>query len=440
MLSIIYEFSGITVYFILTMLLTSYIFRIPPLKSTWQQVMYMLLSWAVCLLACAVLGKPAAIIMMGISLGGYIYLTGDGKKRRYFRILELFPIIGICFGLILPAAKIPVMLIGLEETPAQIYSLTLYGLLLIAMLVFFFRGSAWRRTFREDRHSRHLEHWEQSLLYVIGVLMFLLASPGTAYETIADASYRRIVLQSSCISSFICFIVTLTIIILILQGNKSAHFQEQVLKMQHNIIITMADIIENRDENTGGHIRRTAKYVEIVSRRMQEENRYSSILNEQYIADMMIAAPLHDIGKIHIPDVVLKKEGRFNDAEYEIMKEHSAAGRRLLLQAEKTLGASSYLDIAVKMAAYHHEWWDGSGYPEGLKGQDIPLCARIMAVADVFDALVSKRCYKEAMPPEEAFDIIRKESGTHFDPIVAEAFLSARTEILAVLQELTETA
>ena len=138
-----------------------------------------------------------------------------------------------------------------------------------------------------------------------------------------------------------------------------------------------------------------------------------------------MAAPLHDIGKIHIPDAVLNKPGRLTEEEFAVMKTHTTAGQELLLRAKAELGESGYLNTAVEMAAYHHEWWNGKGYPYGLNGDEIPLCARIMAVADVFDALTQKRCYKSAMPAEKAYAIIREESGAHFDPKVVEAFFAA---------------
>ena len=144
---------------------------------------------------------------------------------------------------------------------------------------------------------------------------------------------------------------------------------------------------------------------------------------------MSVAAPLHDIGKIHIPDAVLNKPGRLTDEEFTTMKTHTTAGEKLLAHAKDELGESEYLNIAVEMAAYHHEWWNGKGYPYGMSGEEIPLCARIMAVADVFDALTSKRCYKNAMPLDKAYAIIREEPGTHFDPTVVDAFFAASEDI-----------
>ncbi len=213
---------------------------------------------------------------------------------------------------------------------------------------------------------------------------------------------------------------------------------KQIAKFQHNIIVTMADIIESRDENTGGHIRRTAAYVEIIARRLQSEGKYPEILTENYINDMIVAAPLHDMGKIHVSDTILNKAGKLTDEEFGIMKTHTTAGKKMLENATETLGVFSYLSVAIDMANYHHEWWNGKGYPEGLAGEDIPLCARIMAVADVFDALISKRCYKDAMSLEKAYSIIREETGTHFDPEVSEAFFASGEDIEKAMNEFAD--
>lgn len=215
-------------------------------------------------------------------------------------------------------------------------------------------------------------------------------------------------------------------------NNHISQIKEQakhISDMQHNIIITMADIVESRDENTGGHIRRTAEYVRIIADKLREKGQYSEILTDSYIKDMIVAAPLHDMGKIHVSDAILNKPGKLDSEEFAIMKSHTTAGKELLKNATNTLGSFSYLDMAVQMAASHHEKWSGGGYPEGLSGEDIPLCARIMAVADVFDALISKRCYKEPMPLEKAYDIIRSDSGTAFDPIVVDAFFDSQRKI-----------
>lgn len=210
---------------------------------------------------------------------------------------------------------------------------------------------------------------------------------------------------------------------------------EKVSAMQHNVILTMADIIESRDENTGGHIKRTAVYVRMIAEKLREKNLFGDILTDEYIENMSVAAPLHDMGKIHVPDAILNKNGRLTDEEFAIMKSHAGAGRDLLEHASEQMGTFDYLDIALEMAGSHHEWWNGKGYPNQLVEEEIPLCARIMAVADVFDALVSKRCYKDGMPIEKAVGIIKEETGTHFDPVVAEAFLECMDEVEKFLEE-----
>ena len=210
---------------------------------------------------------------------------------------------------------------------------------------------------------------------------------------------------------------------------------EVIAKMQYNIISVFADMVENRDENTGEHIHRTAAFVGIIARELKREGQYTDILTEQYIEDLEISAPLHDIGKIKISDSILNKPGRLTDEEFEKMKTHAGEGRKILQKATDNLGAFSYLMISMDMSGYHHERWDGTGYPERLKGDSIPLCARIMAVADVFDALISKRSYKDAFSFEKAVSIIEEERGTHFDPVIVDAFLNALDEIQKVVCE-----
>lgn len=439
MLSVVYGCSGILIHFIITMMLANYVFLISPMKNRFLEWLYRLGACAVCLATCVFIGAIPSLITLGLSIGGYIFFTMAGEKQKdYFSILQLFPIMGLSYGLIMPLKQIPVIFLKLGNFGSKVYSIFLYSMILIMMLLFVIRGREWRKTFHMELKSRNLVQWEKVLLYIVGMLMFLYAGTIESYVHSEDSYYREVAMQSNLMTSVICLVMTMTVIILILQGNKSAHLRSQVMKMQHDIIITMADIVENRDENTGGHIKRTAKYVEIIAVALKVDNLYHNILTDQYITDMIIAAPLHDIGKIHVPDYVLKKQGKLTDEEYTIMKEHTTAGKKLLIQAEKTMGKSSYLDMAIQMAAYHHEWWNGRGYPDGLKGQDIPLCARIMAVADVFDAIVSQRCYKGALSIDEAYDIIRRESGTHFDPVVVDAFLEAREEITEVLHEFRE--
>ena len=213
---------------------------------------------------------------------------------------------------------------------------------------------------------------------------------------------------------------------------------ETIARMQSNLIMVMADLVEGRDKFTGDHVRNTATYTKIIMNQMRREGIYSESLTNEFISNVYQSAPLHDVGKIVVSDTILNKPGRFTDEEFEIMKRHTIAGKEILESAKGAVSESSYLDEAQNLAAYHHEKWNGTGYPYGLSGEDIPLSARIMAVADVFDALVSKRSYKEGFPIDKALSIIEEGIGTHFDPQVARAFLHAQDKARLVAEKSKE--
>lgn len=210
---------------------------------------------------------------------------------------------------------------------------------------------------------------------------------------------------------------------------------------RRDILHSLARAAEFRDDDTGHHVLRVGRYARLVAEAMN--------LDPIFIECIEQAAQLHDVGKIGVPDDVLKKPGRLTEEEFELMQKHAGLGKRVLQRLSpqdemtlrhhadiggKVLGAakSPMLEMATRIALTHHEWWDGTGYPLGLKGEDIPLEGRITAVADVFDALSTKRCYKEAFPIDKCFEIMRSESGTHFEPRVLEAFFSKRSDLVEV--------
>ncbi|QAT42536.1 HD domain-containing phosphohydrolase [Aminipila luticellarii] len=213
------------------------------------------------------------------------------------------------------------------------------------------------------------------------------------------------------------------------QARELAHKQQELMAIQQEVIIGMANLIEGRDGSTGGHIKRTSQYVELIARALKEKGIFSDILTEEYIENLCKAAPLHDIGKICISDVILQKPGKLTEEEFDIMKTHAERGGEVIRSTMAKIEKQEFIDIAFDIATYHHEKWNGQGYPKGLTGRDIPLSARIMAVADVFDALVSKRCYKEPMDSEEAFEIIKVSGGSHFDPEISNVFLELRDRV-----------
>ncbi|MBR2086621.1 MAG: HD-GYP domain-containing protein, partial [Oscillospiraceae bacterium] len=420
MVTKLYECSATAAYMVISVLIARFVFLVPSMKRQFHHFLYMFSCMAASLVACLFWGRSLALIGSSILLGVYIYITSSDGKWDYLHALKILPIFGISLGLLMPPVDIPVMLMTMSTEMKEGYALVFYLSLLFVLLLLRLMCDTFFQRFCREAKSRKLGTWERLLLYIIGSLMLVVVPELSFYDRLTPGMVLRsgAFINLRCVNSLICFAVTLTVCILAMRSSRSAFLRDQVMQMQNNLIITMADIVENRDDNTGGHIRRTARYVEIIARALKANHYYTHILDEQYITDMIVAAPLHDIGKIHIPDAVLKKEGRFTEEEFQIMKSHTVAGKQLILRAEKKLGYSSYLNVAVQMAGYHHEWWDGTGYPEGLHGEDIPLCARIMAVADVFDSLVSKRCYKGAMTIDEAYLLIARESGTHFDPAV----------------------
>ena len=208
-----------------------------------------------------------------------------------------------------------------------------------------------------------------------------------------------------------------------------------IARMQENLILVLADMVESRDQFTGDHVKNTSEYTRIIMEQLKREGIYTDQLTDEFINNVYHSAPLHDIGKIRVSDTILNKPGKLTDEEFETMKLHMVYGRDVIENAKKATPDVAYLNEAQNLALYHHEKWNGKGYPRGLSGEEIPLSARIMAVADVFDALVSKRSYKDPFPFEKAMDIIREGAGNHFDPYVAGAFEHAEAEVRSVLSD-----
>ena len=214
---------------------------------------------------------------------------------------------------------------------------------------------------------------------------------------------------------------------------------QEVVAIQDVTIVAMASLAETRDNDTGGHIRRTQHYVRALAKKLQTHPRFASFLSDATIELLFKSAPLHDIGKVGIPDRILLKPGRFTPEEFEIMKTHAILGRDAIVAAEEHLNTpKSFLQFAREIAYCHQEKWDGSGYPQGLAGEAIPVSARLMALADVYDALISQRVYKKGMPHEQAVDLIREGKGQHFDPDMVEAFLEITDEFQAIAAQFAD--
>ncbi len=235
-----------------------------------------------------------------------------------------------------------------------------------------------------------------------------------------------------------CLCVTVIVIgVYINQENPSV---TELTHYHDEMIMGFATLVENKDGSTGGHIKRTTMYVDLLAGELRRRGYYKEILTKDYMRNLRMAAPMHDIGKIAVPDVVLQKPGKLTDKEFEIIKQHTLNGGRIVQETFGNLGNEQYAQMAYVVARFHHEKWNGKGYPEGLKEKEIPLCARIMAIADVFDAVSEKRCYREAMPLEKCFDIIRYGSGQDFEPLLAEVFLDIRDAVEQVHREFNRDA
>ncbi|MEY2683284.1 MAG: hypothetical protein RJA09_428 [Pseudomonadota bacterium] len=225
--------------------------------------------------------------------------------------------------------------------------------------------------------------------------------------------------------------------------DKAAYLEAEVARRTREVeavqdvtVLALSSMAETRDNETGNHILRTQRYVKRLAEALQTHPRFSGELTDAAIRLLYKSAPLHDIGKVGIPDHILLKPGRLTPEEFEVMKTHTTIGYESIARAERSLGAElPFLKPAKEIALSHQEKWDGSGYPEGLAGEAIPLGARLMAVADVYDALISDRVYKAGMPHDQALDIMRAGRGSHFDPDILDAFLGIHLDFKAIADQ-----
>ena len=279
---------------------------------------------------------------------------------------------------------------------------------ILASIVIFF--SRWRYI---EKHKR------------FSVLTYLLLLAGiTAYQMF----HPQALLSSLCV----------TLIILGVYMNQENPSVLELARYHEEMTMGFATLVENKDGSTGGHIKRTTMYVRLLAEELRRRGHYKEVLTKDYLRNLYLAAPMHDIGKISVPDVILQKPGRLTEEEFERMKQHTESGGRIIQETFGHLGNEQYAKMAYEVARYHHEKWNGRGYPEGLIRKEIPLCARIMAIADVFDAVSEKRCYRDAMPLQRCFEIIEEGSGQDFDPVLAEVFLDIREKVEAVHKEFNQ--
>ena len=229
--------------------------------------------------------------------------------------------------------------------------------------------------------------------------------------------------------------IAVTTIIIGVYINQENPFIEELSRYHKEMVMGFATLVENKDGSTGGHIKRTSLYVKLLAEELRHRGFYKDVLTKDYINNLCRSAPMHDIGKVSVPDVILQKPGKLTDEEFEAMKQHAAKGGEIIRETFGHLENKEFTQMAYEVSRYHHEKWNGKGYPDGLKRKEIPLCARIMAIADVFDAVSMKRCYREALPLDKCFEIIQEGSGQDFEPLLAEVFLDIRDKVEAAHHE-----
>ena len=215
--------------------------------------------------------------------------------------------------------------------------------------------------------------------------------------------------------------------------NQENPAMKELTRYHDEMVMGFATLIESRDSSTGGHVKRTTQYVKLLAEGLKNRGYYAEILTKDYMKNLIKAAPMHDVGKIAVPDAILQKTGRLTPEEFELMKLHAQKGGEIIQESFSRMGNEEFLEMACEIARHHHEKWNGKGYPDGLKRKEIPLCARIMAIADVFDAVSADRCYRKALPLDTCFEIIQEGSGQDFDPILAEIFLDMRDEVEKII-------
>jgi len=206
----------------------------------------------------------------------------------------------------------------------------------------------------------------------------------------------------------------------------------ELTRIQENVINGIANVIESRDGSTGAHVKNTVAYVQALVNALQRRNYRPDVLTPSYAANTVRATVLHDVGKVKISDIILRKPEKLTDDEYSEMKMHAVYGGEIMKELIGSVTDDNYYEVARDIARHHHERWDGTGYPDGVKGEDIPLCSRIVAIADVYDALYSERYYKHGMPTDKVLEIMKENSGIQFDPELIDVFLSIRDEIAMI--------
>ena len=393
--------------------------------------------------------RDGALLRVGdhripIDEAGYATLRFDGGPSRYPSVSAL----DVLNGRVSPetfAGRIVFIgssAIGLNDTHVTALDARFPGLKIQAVLV---------ENILSDRHVR-TPSWSGAAIVVVSLAAGLaVAALFVCASGLASSALGSVLLAAAVVvADVVAFgggrfvspaapLLTIAALFVVfcatryaIERRRSSAWQRQLENARQVTIESMASVAETRDPETGAHIKRTQHYVRAIAEQLQKTGAHSRTLTKQYIDLLFLSAPLHDIGKVGVPDHILLKPGRLTPEEFEQMRLHADFGRKIIFSTSQRIEGDNFLEVAGEIAATHHEKWDGTGYPLGLAGDAIPLAGRIMAVADIYDALISRRCYKEPFPHAQATALMRDARGTTFDPDVLDAFFAIEATIVAI--------
>lgn len=417
----IFLYLEFLVQYIAMFLIQRYVFLERGLEKTKQKIFYAV-TIVIGLIICAFFSAEIASVFVMLVCGLNIVLARKEKKLTGFFLV--IPIVGMMDGLIIPIMVLPDSLFSFDKNVLTLYQASVYTIIIVLLLLFYKYGKEWRTHFALEMRHRYVQKWEQVLLWIVGCMMMAfsafmtrdIASISNAFGTAVAKDLAASMIAEGLMS----FVLTVTTIILIMQGNKRSYYngiaesrRESGERLTIQMVKALANTIDAKDSYTNGHSTRVAEYSVLLAKRMG----YTG----EKLEHLYYAAVLHDIGKIGVPREIINKPSRLTDEEYTMIKSHPVTGSNILKEV------TEIPDIAIG-AKYHHERYDGKGYPEGLSGTDIPELARIIGVADAYDAMTSKRSYRDVLAQDIVREEILKGKGTQFDPEMADIMLQLMDE------------
>lgn len=416
MLDYIIFYLEFLVQYIAIFFIQRYVFLEKGLEKEKQKLFY-IVTLIMGIIICTFVGPDGASIFTMLACGLNSFISRSRKKL--LGLFSVIPIIGIMDGIVVPILILPDSIISFDKDVLVIYQTTVYIITGILLFLFYKFGKEWRKNFELEIRHRYVQKWEKILLYIVGCLMTVFSVFMTRSVEMIGVIFGNDVARDIALSMIaegtMSFVLTLTTIILIMQGNKRSYYadvaekrRQSMEKISLQMVQALANTIDAKDSYTNGHSTRVAEYSVMLARRMN----YTG----EKLEHLYYAALLHDIGKIGVPREIINKPSKLTDEEYAIIKSHPQIGSDILKEI------TEIPDIAIG-ARYHHERYDGKGYPDGLCGEDIPELARIIGVADAYDAMTSKRSYRDVLAQEIVREEIEKGKGTQFDSKIAEIML-----------------